>query len=446
MRTIKKYFYTQALFGVALLLTVGLSIAGDKALKKQQRKQAKRDRVDKQPLSKLQAKTTPDRYTQTEAHFQIPEMRRLIDKTYKASVTPHLNIVFEALTKERRYKDTHYVFYHGQALDFMVLQDLYKQLFCYENPNEKVPKDFTFMRFGDKFEGTAKEFVNQELREFGLMDDTTGRLAGILLSTNLSLFGSVGWGGESSWQCFVEPYKEKNPPTWMLENIFKLFDMNQTFISEIEALYPLLHDNPEQNILQVFVPQEKVDEIAYLAWILGVPAQAGFMDWMLANVKAKKVAKLRELATTFKNEQNNNQMFNELLKANEKGELSVQSFLKIYRNKPWELKHLNLTSVRLIFTPEILNNPDSGVKFFRYTTMPENRKKEYAEKLNVIVQKMIEEKKSRKGAKAPIPVKPEPEIVPASLNIFEPEESETETQPNMPQPKAGPKIKTQGGE
>jgi len=166
----------------------------------------------------------------------------------------------------------------------------------------------------------------------------------------------------------------------------------------------------EQTLYQIFVPKDDVDDIGYLAWATGIPAHEDTIDWVRTNIKNKvyrgKKGKpgalwaLADLKSKFKKQQESNPLFKDLIQSVEAGDYSLNSFLKIYCNKPWELPNLNYVQARLIFSKEVLLNPESGVKMYRYDTISRNKKKEYKNRLKNIVNKMVADKKTSSVAAA----------------------------------------------
>jgi len=158
-----------------------------------------------------------------------------------------------------------------------------------------------------------------------------------------------------------------------------------------------------QTLIQIFVPKEVIDDIGYLAWATGIPAHEDTIAWVRTNVKNKvyrgkegrvgALWALEDLKNKFKKQQEKNPLFKELIDTVEKGDYSLDAFLKIYCNKPWELsmQHLNYVQARLIFSNEILLNPKSGVKMYRYTTIDRNKMAKYQKRLDEMVDKIVAE-------------------------------------------------------
>jgi hypothetical protein len=346
-----------------------------------------------------------DRFTQSSAQLTSKKRRKAIQDVYgkRKQVVPYFSIISRAIVKEEEMNDSHYVFYQGTRSEWSVPQDLYTQLYAYFHPETEV-KEFKFLRFQDEStqQRTARDFLVHQLEEHGLVNDNS-ELGAVLLSANLALFGNVGFPGECTWDYFIGRTESKRVPTidWDYKPMLESLGLTTKYIDEIVALEDLVKSK-EQILTQIFIPKEKADTFAYLAWVRGIPAHKETIDWILKNVKSKRYADIKDvmgkLETQFKEEQEKNPIFKELLEKTKKGDFSIASFLHEYRNRPWEIKGMNYVTARLLFTPEFMLNPKSGLKFYRYSTAPRDQLKEYDKKLNEIVNKLIEEKKSREAA------------------------------------------------
>lgn len=364
-------------------------------------KQAERDGLDQRPLEEIVAApdTKPNRFTQTEAHLFLPAIRELITKNYK--VEPYLNIISEAIVSEAKYRNTHYVFYNTTSNMWRLAQDLDTRLNARLNPG-MANRQFKFLRFDNEFiNSTAQGFLVNELKEKGLVDDNTSTGA-ILLSVNLSLFGNVGFPGECSWQYFVSPQSHKSPWRETYEKMMAKHGLTDKYIDEIMQLVDV-YDTTEDTIVQVFIPKNKIDQIGYLAWVKGIPAHGDTINLILSNAKSKSFQyvlkpRLEKLTEQFAREKESNPLYQSMMEGIQAGDFSLDSFLKIYCNKPWDLKEINDVTARLLFTPDVLGNPQSGVIINRLSTAPHRKLKEYNDRLNTYIERMVAEKEAREDA------------------------------------------------
>jgi len=371
---------------------------GKVALQNEVAKQAERDNIDTRSFQEVIVATTPDRFTQTEAHLHLSSVRKLVNDSYR--VEPYLDVVSTVIANEARFRASHYAFYNTTSNMWRLAQDLYTRLYARFNPGQEK-SHFTFLRFNDEsVNSTAQGFLVNELREKGLVDDNS-ETGAILLSVNLSLFGNVGFPGECSWQYFVLPQGHKAPRRETFENMMKKFGLTDKYIDELMALIPI-YDTKEDTIVQVLVPKEKIDQIGYLAWVKGIPAHQGTINAILAASRSKAFYKVKttmeKLTERFAAEKENNPLYKDMMAAVLAGDFSLDSFLKVYCNKPWDIKEINDVTARLLFTPDVLLNPDSGVKFYRFSTVHSDKLKEYSTKLNAIIDRLIAEKDAQDDA------------------------------------------------
>jgi hypothetical protein len=251
--------------------------------------------------------------------------------------------------------------------------------------------DFTFLRFDRDYPSVdVHTFLLDELYKGGLINDH--ELSKILLSVNLSLFGNVGIPSECTWEYFMKSREHTQPTKAVYELIMDRFSFKHTFIKELMAL-STIYQTKEQMIVQVFVPKDRINDIGYVSWIRGIPADETIMDFIFDSIKKKKFPKTREaiiaLTDTLKKEKDQNPIFRNLTFRVENDDFNLSQFLDIYCNHPEAIPTINSVMGRLIFTSELLLNPYSGVKIFRYSTATSKQLAAYHKKLDLIIKKMI---------------------------------------------------------
>ncbi len=184
----------------------------------------------------------------------------------------------EIIEKEIEFKDDYYVFYHGQKREFTLPQDIYQGL--YKIAYKKILHDFVMLRFPDKdFSkfGSVENFIKQymdngELTNHLVWFDTQPHVKKYLLSVNSTLFGNTAldWGGECSFCYFINSSNVTEVDVCdLVSQAFQAFKMNKYFDQYrelIKELNNLLGDYEKEKtglLLQIFVPQKLVDEVAY---------------------------------------------------------------------------------------------------------------------------------------------------------------------------------------
>ena len=359
-----------------------------------------------QQPSPVQAQRTSDRFTQTEAFLQLTRIRDLLSEESSSRYIPYLNIISDCLVKEQELKNSHYAFYHTTDNEWRLAQDVYTQLYIRQNPlGKKVGETFTFLRFDDFPELNAKEFLVNELKKNGLVNDT-GELGAVLLSVNVSLFGNTGRPTSCTWDYFLKEIGHNVPDRKAYEKMMDKFGLTHKYIDQLLSLMKL-YDTKENTLLQIFVPQNRIDDIGYLSWSKGMPLHEESIDWIKEYMKKKSwthkqgkhvaVWAMEDLAKQFKKEQEKNPLFKDLIESVQAGDFSVDGYLKGYRNKPWKTPDINNTQVRLIFSPDGLLNPAAGIQFYRYATVSKTKLKEYYKRLNEIIDKIITEKEGEEN-------------------------------------------------
>jgi hypothetical protein len=343
------------------------------------------------PATQLQS----DKFTQSQAHMSLPEIKKLIDAKY--NIKPYQKMIDAIIDREKQYKDNYYVFYHGMNNLWYVPQDLYTRLYFHF---KKLPADllqsFVFLRFdGVPFQAiNVQDFLLKKLKENGLVNDHD--LVDLLYSVNIALFGNVGDDPECTWQYFMQARKKIEPDKQTYEKILDIFGLPYTYVNELMQLTKLF-STKEQTIVQIFVPQNKVDQIGYLAWVRGNPAHQQTMDMVLRSLQDKKFAKsplaMDYYTALFKREQEKNPIFTNLLERVRAGDFTLSYFLRFYRNYPELIENINRYQARLIFTPDVLLNPLSGVKIFRYSAVTAQQLQEYHKKFDEIFKKIIQQQR-----------------------------------------------------
>lgn len=374
----------------------------------EQRRQAKEGGVDNRSLLEIEDGEGLDTYTQTQAFFQVPELRELVLEKFKTSWKPvdYMDIIARTMVKEAQMRKKYWVFYNAGSSNWLLPRDVFKMLNNHFKPEKFAGEDFAYFWFKERSMPQAKDFLLQGLKDNGLIDDN-GEHKGMLLSANLSLFGNTGFRNESTWRYFMTPIEHTPFNRVILEEMMDDFGVTHKYIDELIGLIELIKTD-EQTLFQIFIPKDMIDDVGYLSWATGIPAHQETIDWVEINVQNKVYRKankkkinenknevmlaLEDLKSKFKKQQEKNPIFRDLLETVEKGDYSLDSVLKIYSNKPWELPNLNFMQARLLLSNEALLNPKAGIKMFLYTTVPRKKMSQYKKRLKDIMNKIISEK------------------------------------------------------
>jgi hypothetical protein len=350
-----------------------------------------------------------DKYTQSEAHLSLSKIRVLVQKTYPDALN-YLNFIISVLAKEGKYKDTHYAFYHGVTNDWRVPQDLYRKLYLAFRTGQTKDEleDFQFIRFQPTtMVQTPKEFIVEQLTHNGLINDTLKtNIKSVIMSVNIALFGNVGVAQECTWEYFMKSQSHSLPNKSHIENILKAFGADTKYADKIVRLGRHLH-HKTQTLLQIMVPHEIVDKIAYASFLKGTPADTKTLNFVLKEVAAKKKRKkfttptreLSALEQVFKKEQEDNDLFNNMLQAAKADSFAITTLMDGYRNQPDKMGNLNDLQARILLTRNIITDPNVGIKFFRYSAHSAKKISQYEAEFDAIIKQIIAEKVSQKRKK-----------------------------------------------
>lgn len=191
-------------------------------------------------------------------------------------------IINNALIKEIELADSHYVFYHGTKVEFLLFQDTLK--FLTQINKKATLNDFFLLRIPIP-EFKKYQIVQQFLNEMNYeIDDNTDPARRYLLSVNPALFGNSMYRQSSSAFCY---FLDSNAalsinPFTLLADVFSFYGMNhlyEKYNALLYELYELLagYEKRKTGILvQIFIPKLLVNDIAYRSLPRGIPYYNAF--------------------------------------------------------------------------------------------------------------------------------------------------------------------------
>lgn len=304
--------------------------------------------------------------TQTEAHLSVFAPCRATPNERE----DYPQIVDQAMAREQEHNDGYYVFYHAQELEYYVLQDFVKELYRILNLREPLD-DFVFLRaWYEKVEGPKNPNEFTDAHKILLSSSSLPAIFGLdgflskqMLAVNLSLFGNStkGSAGESTFYFFIlskgiHNFHAKD----MIKDVFSHCGLNCAYVDRVLSLMQRIKTFklPRGVLQQIFIPKEKVDKYVYLSRAYGTPLH-------------KKVSTTLEL---FKN--NPEQLTID-------GEISSLRATK----EPRQLD-VDTLQARIVFLADGMLNPDSGIKIYRYTAIPDDVMATYEKELKQLVQEV----------------------------------------------------------
>ena len=385
--------------------------------------------VTKQDVIKIPA--PPEKMTQSEAHMSVPAIRKTVESWYFLNDNKPLQQLWErVVAKEREFNDKYYVFYHGLSSAWRVPQDLFLELYKLFHPITMAIINYRALRWVVPLDvKSPAEWLKQEMKEYGQVNDNEARLKAFLLSTNLALFGNTGFPGECTMEYILDEKSNTTVGEWAFTSILDLFGATHEYVPQLMTLAAKylqanleLHvrdsitnkdgweRRPVQTLCQIFIPKEIVDSIAYISWVQGVPYEEKLVAWVKGEVDPK-IGKhapytitqqtLGDIRKLFKDKQEGHPIFNQILTGIEQGKYRISTMLNSYKTEPQYLGSLlNEIQGRLIVTPSGLGSISGGAQIFDYDFIPEKKKEAYRRELKEFANKIFKQRLQR-AAQAP---------------------------------------------
>lgn len=311
-------------------------------------------------ISPPRSKTT---LTPTQSYLSIPSLSALVKKDWQNELVAHKDILDAMQKREDEFNDTHYVFYHGQNDIFRTLHDVLNNLYEMMYLQESLDR-FYMMRVW--YECLEKADMNKFIDEYEgktpkVWSDQGGPLVEKLLSVNFSIFGNTNQWGECSLKAFTRNRSYFfNSIAPLLEDVFKKFGLNESYIKDICNLAATIA-TPEGTIYQIFVPKECIDDVAYVCHRWATPYRTPLVT---ADFNHKK-----------------------------QRHLHISPLIELYKKDAAAIGAIELDRLqaRLLFSQDLLLNPASGVKMFRYTTISSKKQEQYDKQLKKIMNAIFNE-------------------------------------------------------
>ena len=178
-------------------------------------------------------------------------------------------ITNRALSEEIKKQDSHYVFYHGQPLEFLLFQDIFN--FLHKTLSQKALKKFIALRLPTD-DLTNYPNVHAFLSDFNnLIDDSQDPARKLLLSVTPTFFGvNMPYFLNSSSAFYIDRIELIQKAF----DFFKALDLFEKHKEEIIAIQENLaeyHKEKTGLLVQIFVPKTLADKISYKSHPGGTP-------------------------------------------------------------------------------------------------------------------------------------------------------------------------------
>jgi|GEM_PF-4400932 len=325
-----------------------------------------------QTFAYLNAKTTTPNLFKNLARTAVEYSYKNLSDSEKAKAK---TIIESALQKECQHKDRDYVFYHGAAMQVWLLQRVVERI---QSWAQLIPHDpsFAYLRSPiDYAEETVDDFLAREKPDNpetwkGKLDKAAENIGGMfdqvphirerLISANISLFGnSTGFSkGEANLSSSIY--------FWLagislighdiirrsLEPLFEKYKLDLYYLLDIEQLFEQLKSKgPSYGVLlQIFIPKEIVDNIAYPSLIGGLP---------LENLS--------------------------------ESHLKMSNLLNMFLSKKVKFEPestMDFAQARLLVTPTIYN-PKAGITIYQYSLANQQQIKSIETRIDALLDKLF---------------------------------------------------------
>lgn len=208
-----------------------------------------------------------DTTTQTEAYLKRHENEIRLQWDHWLSMKDQT--IAQLLEREKRYASTHYVLYHAHNRDLIIFHDFLKEFYSYLDL-ENHPEHFVFMRSREL--GIVNQpSANSYLEGTPHPNDSYNTVAAQMMAVNLNLFGNHYSPGECSFDYWMGNRSARAP--WIrscFTGLWNHYNLPESLLDELMGLQSYLNE-ASGSLLQIMVPKDRLDEIAYLCHPFGLP-------------------------------------------------------------------------------------------------------------------------------------------------------------------------------
>jgi hypothetical protein len=179
---------------------------------------------------------------------------------------------------EKDHSQSDYAFYHAQDPRMRIAQDVYKKVFERTHPEIQVPEDFHFLRYPGPDDADFKayqdveQFFLEDMKKNGLIDDNLSHTKTHIISANVALHGGLNHAGEETFHYFqIGKGQTEIPVAAFVKGFLDKFGLESGGADQLYADAMKLNDTSEGSLIQILLPKDKADAIAYLAHPHGLP-------------------------------------------------------------------------------------------------------------------------------------------------------------------------------
>lgn len=268
-------------------------------------------------------------------------------------------IVRKAIEREKELCSDYYVFYHGQNQVFRAFQDFLKELYTLVSIHAPL-HEFEFLRMWHKAEKTfdTQEFIDKEEGWHpGTVswNDHRSDLVKNMLCVNLSLLG--GFTGERTFDYFTGGCSiSLSSIDGIMNELFNDFGFDKKYLSQIDTINKSFV-TPTGNLMQIFIPKNKVDDYVYLSQPFGTPHRQKIVDDVFDDKKKRHT--------------------------------KISPILDAYYKGADPITIFDPLQARILLSQDCMLNPESGVKIFRYTKATDQEIQKYKDQVKAVAQRVF---------------------------------------------------------
>lgn len=275
----------------------------------------------------------------------IPKALSLKTDIKKLYANNHLPLE-QFFSQEVKFADTHEVFYHAHTGPLRILHDLFTSLanFFYQYEN----KDFIYLRDGIRNKKAHQKIIDATKQAIYLkkdIDDMNEETQKGILSVNVHLFGNVFTDPGSSTILYYAANRSQQYNFSWISKLLKSYEL-----TENDDFKKILNIDLTGNLLQIFIPKKNIKDRVFLAISFG------------------------GIITTNPDE------YYPLIQC---------TILNVPKEYCSYWGHAMDLQVRILLDNDIMLNPNSGVKIFRYTQDSQEINLKYNQELKKAIHKML---------------------------------------------------------
>lgn len=330
--------------------------------------------------------STEEYFSATDTHQSFPKLNNIVTSAWSEFLNTHKNLIDSIINNERKHTKDYYIFYHAQKKEFRLIEDFIKEVSEYVRILNHQ-KTFEYLRFFEKLPITTdtNTFLDDQniIHGFNTWNDHDPILVRQLLSVNLSLFGNcthISWG-ECTFDYFLNNYNicvSTDGIKELFKEIFDYFHFEKSFVDQLWNLNNLITEK-EGLLFQICIPKHMVNKCAYLCRPYGIPYEKAIIQTEFDFNKQRHI----NISSILDGYQLQNTWISDSTTRLLSQGIQFNDLHEAIQNE------LDTLQARLLFSWDMMLNPQSGVKIFRYSTASDESVAEFKKQLNMLTQNVF---------------------------------------------------------